>query len=82
MDPTTSRYARCIRPFQAVCARVQHIPASYELTDVEVEDRDKPLHQTNYSDIFLGTRGSTQVALKSMRLHKDDVAKVLNVSIR
>lgn len=80
LDRSSLLYPRLFRRFRALCRQSRLLPsACFLLNDITLHDRH-PLHQTAFSDIYKGQYGKISVALKSLRVHGNDRARVEKVS--
>jgi hypothetical protein len=76
LTPSENLYVETFMKLRELCRKANILPAACTLTRIVTAEGRHPLHQTAYSDVYRGTHNGTHVALKSLRLHGDDKAKV------
>lgn len=75
-------YGRGIGTLRGLCRRAGRLPTSCILEDnIHLVNPDA-IYRTALSDVYQSRLGTALVALKSLRIHRDDVAKVEKVSYR
>jgi hypothetical protein len=79
IDPDDGVYSLAFCTLTALSRRVRKLPTACFITNPVNLDSQRPLHQTNYSDVYSGKVLSTPVALKALRLHGDDRDTVMKV---
>jgi hypothetical protein len=78
--PFLSIYAKAFTTLQRICRRANLLPVACTLIGPITLETSQSLHQTNYSDVYRGFHDGMLVALKSLRIHGDDRARIEKVS--
>lgn len=76
-DPSNPAYGYGIKRLRDLCRRLQHVPTSCMLKDVTVTHG--PLFRTALSDVYKGIHGSTEVAVKALRVNATDIERIKRV---
>jgi hypothetical protein len=79
LDSLNVNFGPLFHILKSLCRRLQLIPSTCWLEANILLDDQRPVHQTQTSDVFKGTYGTMQVALKSLRVIKDEIEKVEKV---
>lgn len=81
VPPDSSIYGRGVRSLQALCRRSELLPGSCRLLSTNIALLDQyPISSSAMSDVYRAQCGSRDVAVKSLRVHKDNRAEVEKVS--
>jgi hypothetical protein len=79
LSPESELHTRSLHKLRDLCGRSGRLPAAcYLQDDIELED-DFPISQGGFSDVYRGIQDGHPVALKVLRVHASDRAKVEKV---